>query len=522
MILYKDDDLAISANENRVYLKVFRKGLTMLDFRELIELVPRAKVTAFKAVDVALKDATKQWCEIGSLKELVELVVSQDLMQVYATVNLINNDEYSQEQIKNHILQMLEEDKITYGLNMSKISDMPKRHKILIAEGKEAIDGEDAAITYYELSTGRPKEESGKVDHYDLDLINNITEGEWLGQKMPATQGSDGMNVQGEIVYGKVGRDFHLKYDEKTVKKVKNPDGVEVLYAGINGAVKFNNDRIYVDNHLVIKGDVDYNVGHVNFDGYVTITGTVQDKFNVRATKDISINGMMGIGAVGCIESVEGSILIKGGINGKGVARIIAKQDVITKYCNESYIKADNNIKISLYALDSELYAKKIILPKSGRIIGGHTYATHRIETGSIGNKFEKPTRIYVEGFERNSIHDMLNFYEDKFNSNNRLMKKLRKELDVFERNMGQLDERAVLTYDYLLSKYEDKISELEELRKEMERLNDVLRTKGEGEISITDSVFPKTMLEIKKMQRLIKNQSTGSFFVKDREFHHK
>lgn len=523
MILYSDDYIKLEENESQIYLRVSEFGMSIQAFNKIVATLPRVQLTAFQAIKVALDDATNQLVQVGKLKDVIELSYSSDMMYAYMTINLPYDTFRKKEDVKKQVSKLLSDQGVVYGIDQDLLDDLPYQSKVIIAKGLEAKHGLDARVSYYELSQGGPLElTNGQVSHYDLDLIDNVEAGTWLGKKVPATAGINGRNIKDEPVFAKMGRNINLKYDKKTVNLVSNDDGTEELFAKINGAVKFNGAKIMIDNHLIIKGDVDYNTGHVDFDGYVTITGTVQDKFNVTATYDISINGPMGIGAVGLIESKKGNVLIKGGVNGKGLARVKADKDVITKYANETYIEAGHNIHIGLYAIDSELNAKKIILPpKVGKIIGGKAFASHRIETGSIGNQFEKPTRIFVEGFERQQIIDTLTDYKEKCDGMNKLVNRLKKELNVLEKNMSRLDERAVVTYDYLVNKYEDHLELAYELELELERLKDVLLTKGEGEISIYNSVYPKTLLEIKKMQKRVKDETTGSFYVKDRTFHH-
>lgn len=523
MVLFKNDDVILEENNKKIYLRVLSKGLTIQDFMTISDGLPRVKLTTFQIIQRALQDGTGQLVEVGELKNIVDLFVSPDKLNAYVTVNLEEDNFRTRDEVVDLIKEVLRENGITYGYELEQLRSIPYRKKFLLAKGKAPVDGKDAILTYYEPSNHKPKaDESGNVNHYDLDIIDNVVVGQWLGKKLPATSGVNGVDVYGDVVFAKAGRDYKLKYDNRSIKRVINPDASEELFARINGAVKFEKGRVLVDNHLIIQGDVDFNTGNINFDGYVTITGTVQDKFEVRATYDISIDGSMGIGAVGLIESEKGSVLIKGGINGKGMARIVAFQDVITKYANESFIEAGNNVHIGHYAMDSEIHAKKIILPPDqGRIIGGRTFASHRIETGSVGNKYEKPTRIFVEGFERQSILEALVFYENKDREQSRILKRLKKELNVFEQNMSALDERAINTYDYLLQKYELCHDEYDAMTMEMERLKDVLKTKGEGEVNIKKGVFPKTMLEIKHLQKKILAQMKGSFYVKDRTLYH-
>lgn len=107
-----------------------------------------------------------------------------------------------------------------------------------------------------------------------------------------------------------------MHYDKNSVREERK-GGVTYLYALKSGAVHYEGDRISVSNHLEIDGDVDFKTGNINFDGFVTIKGTVADGFSVVAVKDVEILGTIGIGSVKEVVSKEGSIYIKGGIAGK-------------------------------------------------------------------------------------------------------------------------------------------------------------------------------------------------------------
>lgn len=525
MILYTNDYITLAVKEDKVFLQVHQVGVDMKQFGEFCKGVPRLKLTKFGAVKIALTVSSETPVLIGLLKDTIEVIVSSDEMVAYLVVNMTETELASQlQEVKSNILEVLKTNEIVYGITMDLVeSKLVVMEKIIVAKGTPPSHGEDAIVEYYECCDKKPIVKSdGKVNHYELELIDNVEKSEWLGKKTPATIGLEGMTVKGNPVSAKTGRDFKLKFEIESVFMKIETDGVENLYARNNGAVKMNRSCIGVDNHLLITGDVEYATGNIDFDGYVTITGTVKDKFCVTATNDISINSPLGIGATGLILSKEGNVLIKGGVNGKGVSKIVAKKDIFTKYTNETTLESGRNIHVGLYALDSTLIAQKVLLPPAGRIIGGITQATLRIESGSIGNRSEKPTYIQVEGFERGNVVEMLEFYQDKKNSEIKKSNKLKRELEVFENNLEKLDEKGMTTYEYMIIKFDQINSEMNNLNIEIQKLEDILHTRGEGEVNIANSIFPKTSLEIKTMQLKIKDKMTGSFYAKDQELHHK
>ncbi len=525
MMLFNNEKLDIFFEEENVFLIVKALGLNLVEFNKISGKIPRLKLTKFGAVKNALDIVTGKKTLIGTLKNEIEVQVSSDEMSAYIVINM-TDEEYKQvkKDISNSIIYTLKEEGIVEGIKTELFNDdLPLRKKLLIAEGVKPEKGEDAVLKYYEFGDKKPViKTDGKMNHYELNLIDNVEKGTWVGEKTPATFGKDGISVKQNPVIAKMGQDSKLLYDVITINHEIHDTGKEYLFAKVDGAIKMKSGKVCIENHLIIMGDVEYSTGNIDFDGFVTVTGTVKDKFSVVATHDISINGEMGIGSVECIKSHKGSILIKGGINGKGSGLITAKQDVFTKYANEATIIAGESINVGFYAIDAIMTAKKILLPsEKGRIIGGQTNAEHRIETGSIGNKYEKPTVVSVQGFERNGKLEELELFNDEKKEKIKQINKLKRELDIFEKNVSKLDKRAMATLDYMLSKYDTLVNELTDISDRIKSNEDILRTRGEGEVSISKNIFPRTILEIKNLQKRFRDKSTGSYYVKDSTFCH-
>lgn len=80
-----------------------------------------------------------------------------------------------------------------------------------IAEGKYPIDGEDAKIIHlFEISEKIEfkQDESGRVNYKEIsNSILNANRGDIISKKIPPTPGIDGINIFGEIVPPKHGKD---------------------------------------------------------------------------------------------------------------------------------------------------------------------------------------------------------------------------------------------------------------------------------------------------------------------------
>ena len=522
-IIYQSDFLCLTKIEDKVYLSVFLKDVTVYDFNDILKKYTQIKITHFSDLQRALSETSREPVFVGLVKERYELEISADEMSAYIKINFPDHEiQENKEAVISEILSLLSNHMIKTGIHSETLNhELVTSKKILIAEGVRPIPGEDAIYQYYRTPTRAPLENAGgEVDYYELDLISNVKKGAWLGDKTLPKPGVDGWTVRGNHIPARMGRDFRLKYDPKTVEEVFENDKY-VLRARQDGAITFIAEKIAVENHLMINGDVDYETGNIKFDGSITISGTVKDKFTVEATGDIEIKGDTGVGAVDRIESLKGSIFIKGGVNGKGEGKIIAKKSIYTKYSNEGILIAENEIHISLYAFDSQLTADRIFIdPKKGKIVGGQTNAKHKVVTGSIGNKQERPTQVNVEGFDRLLAKAELDALILKTNDVLAHANRMKRKLEVFEENYERLDERAQNTYKAFLVSYENVLDEINQLSNKAVQLETILRTRGEGEIKVFDAVYPKTMMALKQLQKRIVEAMKCSFYVKDNEIH--
>ncbi len=523
MEIYRNDFFSLSSEDEKVYIQVYSSDYDIKTFNQIILDMPCIQLQSFAILKKALEEANDAKCLIGTYKPRVEVLLSGDEMEARIKLN-ITAKEFVENKIgiPSEIIEALNAAGVTEGLDDLFLKPISVQKEILVAKGIPPEDGKDAVITYYEITDKKPVvKEDGSVNHYELNLIDNVNKGDWLGEKIPTQEGTPGRTVTGKTLPPKRGVDFKLKYDTRTVGEyVEN--GHIVLRALIDGAVKLDGDKIKVDNHLIVPGDVGFQTGNLVFDGYITIRGTVKDGFSVIAKNDISIMGDMGIGAVEKIISKEGSIYIKGGIYGKGTAVIEAKRNIYMKYCNEANVTAGEEINVGFYALDSKLKAKKVSLdPVYGKIIGGTVMAETQIIAGIIGNKSEKKTYVSVQGFDRSAIKTEFELLLTKYKDLLQEAAKLKQHLETFERSISGSEYYDNREYNECLNKYEDIIDGIKLLDDCRKVLQQVLETKGEGEIGISKAAYPETFIEIKTFQKRINSVVSGSFYAQDKELKH-
>ncbi|SHJ68647.1 DUF342 domain-containing protein [Tepidibacter formicigenes] len=524
MEIFTNNYFNIFEEKEKVYILVNCSGFNINDFSTLLKNYPRISIKHFLNLKNALDNGCKAPVEIGILKPKIEINISSDNMKASIKLN-ITNDEFQENKqiIMNEILSELESHNIVYGILYKVLNNELKvQEDILIAQGTAPINGKDAIIKYVQLPDRKPTiRDDGSANYYEMNLIYEVKKGDYLGEKIPATQGIPGKTIQNTLLPPKPGRDKLLHFDRKTVGEFKEGEKI-TLRALIDGAVSYDNGKISILNHLIIHGDVGYETGNIDFNGYVTIKGTVCDDFTVIADKDISIEGDLGIGAINKIISKNGDIYIKGGISGKGKAIIQAGKSVFVKYSNSCTINAEESINIGFYSIDSILSSKTIIVdPEKGRIIGGEINAYAKVVTNTIGNITERKTVVNVKGFDRKKIKKELDELLIQYKKCLIEIEKNKREMKIYENTVDDFNAlKNIKEYIYYYNIHEKLMSQLSKLEQRRKTLLDYLESKGEGEVSILKSAYPQTFLEIKKLQKIIKKVTTGTFYAKDNKLH--
>ena len=502
-IIFSNDYVSLTSIEHDVYLKVLKKGLSLNDFNTILLSFPQININNFAAVKSSISDALDSAQKVGVIKDIIQLELMDANTKAFITFNIPQDTLIDNNHIKLMVDKFLHENGICYGVDTSILMHeklLPQK-RYLVASGTPATDGENAVIKLYSLEQSKPlnDEQHGKIDFYNLKLVNNVNKGDWLGERQEPKNGVDGKTVKGEIIKAKPGKNLPLQFDSKSVYEERK-ENVTVLYAKISGAVSYKDGKISVANHLELD-NVDFNTGNIEFDGCVTIKGTISDGFSVSATRDIEINSSMGIGNIKSITSTEGSIFIKGGIISKGKVEISAAKNIITKYIENAKASCGENLIIDTYSINSTLTAKQILITSDkGHIIGGNCKALCKISVPVLGCDREKRTIVEVEGFNRNAYENAilsLNTKIEKYKNERKVVKSALDSLSSSSINsLSEKQRKDWLILSDKLTQLKDAQSDCEEKRKNMLQC---LKVKGEGEISITKTVFPNCQIILAK-----------------------
>lgn len=514
-IICKNEYVNIFLDSEDVYIKTYKKGFPVVQLYSILASHPEIRITNIIILKDALNSITKHPKKFGVLKERVSIEITNNGLKSTIVFNLPKEelDINNRELLIKETLTLINEKGIVFGINHNMFAgEILGGETYVIAEGVPPINGSDAVIKMLELKEPEPElREVGKVNFYELKLINSVEAGEWLGERIEATEGVLGKSVKGEPIEPVKGKNYPLNYDKKTVREILE-NNKTILYSKTDGAVNYTNGIISVSDQLIINGNVEFSTGNIKFDGYLTINGTVTEGFSVEATKDIEINSDMGLSNVSSIVSTNGSIYIKGGIFSKGDVEIRAAKNVYTKFIDNTRIICGESVHIGYYCFNSEITAKEVILDApSGQLYGGYINAGIRVRAPIIGSEFEKKTFITITGFDRKALTDQLNDILQEIGNLRKEQQKLKQVLAYFEQD--ELSITQIDQYNKAQKRMLFVESEIISLEVKNRLTAKYLRTRGEGEISAKKKIYPNCTLVIKNQKVEISSLSISTTY---------
>ncbi len=524
-VVFANEQIEIIRVGTDYAVRSLKSGMTMEHFSKLLtEQFPQVSVTAFLAVRRVLANAPSGPEIFGSQRDRVCIRVSEDGMKAWLTLFVDQESLLPSNRINlvKEIGMALKAADVSYGVRKEVLgsSDLRNANEVVIAEGNPPVNGEDAVIHMIDLTPPAPEViDEGNANHYELNLIQQVKEGDWLGDRQDPTPGLPGIDVSGRAVPPTPGISYPMRYERASVREEMEP-GKTVLRARKTGAVFYRGDMVGVYNYLEVAGNVDFSTGNVDFDGFLSVKGTVEDNFSVSADRDIEILGEYGVGGAEEIVSRDGSIYIRGGIAGKGRAVIRCRKNLYVKYLSDVTVECEGNVYIGFYSINSNIRARQVFVDSPrGRIVGGHVEADIRVEVAELGNRSEVKTRVRINGFDRVMLRMDFEMTLKAMERGKKEMGFLKQKIRLFDSSV-QTSEQKEEQAD-LRQKIEDLKDHLKDVEYEYKSLADHLRTPGEGAVIVKKRCYAFVHLEIKdKVEEIQNEQGMSTFVYRDGELH--
>ncbi len=260
---------------------------------------------------------------------------------------------------------------------------------IIVAEGVPPEDGKNASIVILPL-------DEVEIDPYeDIDWhaykkhFITVREGEIIGKKKPPSLGKDGVDVFGNLIPAKPGRDIDVRVfvGEGTEARgdaiISKTTGVLVLGGTIS-----------VEEILIIEGDIDFSVGNITGVKHLWVKGSVKPGFVVKVKGKVLIEGSVENASITAGEGV----FVRGVVTGDKAGIIKAGGFVYIKEGHVARIEAESNVYIEtgLYGSRVETLGDVIFVHPRARLRGGEIKAAGSVYVPIVLSYRKLSTQVYA------------------------------------------------------------------------------------------------------------------------------
>lgn len=507
---FVENKIELNVSNEGVYIKI-NKG--KVDFNEVINFIAEKDIEApyMEKISEAYENRGKkikiaEYYEGLYIPSKIEVVVSEDKMKAYIEMtepkgmNLPKIDE---------IKEKLKQEGIIYGIREELIFEALKSKKfnieIIVAEGKKAIDGENAKIKYYIKSIEKKNNlkpmmlENGKVDFKNLDIIENVEAGAILAEKIPPQKGVEGINVYGEKISAKEGKEINLVKGKNTSI---TEDGKKII-SNISGMVSYKEKKIDVLNTFVVD-NVGIGTGNIDFVGNVIVKGDIMPDYQVKATGNVEVKGNVEKAEI----ISEGDVIIRGSFFGKGVGKIKSLGDVILNFAEAIIIETEGNVIVNEAIMNSKVFCEKkiTVIDRKGVIIGGEIKAAEGIEAINIGSHHAVKTDIEV-GSNPKILEELKKMEEDNEETTKK-MQQIEKNITLLSKlkSSGQLGDDKKELFEQLIKAKFSMTKHINDLKEKIEEYNEKSQGVKTSTVDIHGVCYPGIKIKIRK----------GTYFVKE------
>jgi len=259
-------------------------------------------------------------------------------------------------------------------------ADPDTGQKVLL-EGVAPTHGKDGALN---LTVGQdsPNEDTHTetvptVDHYAVSPFVLVEPGQTIGHVTEPEPGEDGADLRGQVVAARPGKPVNLKIDDSILLDAKGN-----LTAQVSGALEHQGQKLKINRVLTIERFVDFETGHINFDGDVDVQRGVRDCFEVNARGSAIIRGLV----EGATIRTGIDLTLAGGMAAKEKGVIQVGRDCRAKYLDHVEGRIAHDLHADREIINCWIEVHGQLIAPNGDLISGELHTLRQACLKNLGS----------------------------------------------------------------------------------------------------------------------------------------
>ena len=439
--------------------------------------------------------------------------ISKDRMTV--TAFFYPPSEGAELMTEKEVMDSLAYRKVTYGIQQEAIHGFFEHRQyctpIVVAQGKEVKQGKNAKVELHFNSNLRAKptlKEDGSVDYFNLNLINNVQEGQLLATLHPEVLGEPGINVHGETIKPAAVKSTYIKYGKNTILS----EDKLTLTAATSGHVTVKEGKITVSDVLVVE-NVDVSTGNLECEGSVEVKGVVASNFSVKAGGNIVVKGIV----EGATLDAGNDVILEVGVKAGG--NIKAGGNVVTKFVENATITARGGITSECILHSNVSSGTEVnVTGRRGFIAGGKVSAADKIQAKILGSEMGANTIIEVGADPQLKLR--LKELQKNITAANKNIEGIKPTIEGFTKMLkagAKFTPEQVANAKKLIELNKTLTEQIDRDSEEYSELMEKLAEAKEAEVIVEGTAYPGTTVNIGELSMIVKKPVQYSKFVVDK-----
>jgi uncharacterized protein (DUF342 family) len=364
-----------------------------------------------------------------------------------------------------------------------------------VAVGTPMVPGQDGWVKFYHPHNQRVViREDGKADYRNLEKYISISKGEKIATMFSGVPGKPGKDIYGNdinappILRPKVAIGMNIITD--TIVNPEDPEKIYTEYsAGVDGVLFSTDETINVSEELKLNENVGLATGNINYNGSVTINGSIEDGAELTCSGSL----MIAENVESCKVDVGNDLIVKGGVKLKNRGTSIkVRGNVRAKFIENAIMEVDGDIVIEGWIINSEIYCLgSVVLTGTGQnntILGSRLFLYNGLSTYNLGSGAGMDITVELGIHFKNEklFHEIANSIKNSEKELTELVPKIQQMNNIIKQARGKIDDERKKKYKELVERFQkknnfhkkliDKYEELKTTRFNQEKINVIVR----------------------------------------------
>lgn len=324
------------------------------------------------------------------------------------------NDDIDISKINTIISEVIKEKNIIFGVKWENIKEILQNGEGIIAQGKAPTEPKDDEIRYFfgNLKENNNVDDENKIDYYNrLNEVEFVEQGKILAMVEQGQEGKIGFDIYGKPINPR----------KRVIKRIKQGPGCEALDSGtkviakISGMPRLINEAVCVYPTYIVKGDVDYKIGNIEFHGNISVEKNVCEGIKLVSGNQIIVKGNV----TQAVLLAESDIRVGGNII---ASKLVVGSNKVNKNMALKYLSDAKDFLVKLINMFKEICSNNpdCVAGKISRLIKIIITSKLIKEKQELDSLFQQIINMNINKIDeemRKTIfktHDFINFVEQR------------------------------------------------------------------------------------------------------------